>query len=66
MTEEGVETTFATHLLFGTYLLGEKLLPYLKAVSPEGGDNEGRVVIVSSGGMYNHKFPAWDTATSTG
>lgn len=60
LTSEGVEVTFATHLLFGTYLLGELLMPYLEA-SPD-----GRIACVSSGGMYNSKFPAWEDATSTG
>lgn len=59
LTSEGVEVTFATHLLFGTYLLGELLMPYLE-------EAEGRLVCVSSGGMYNSPFPSWDVATSTG
>jgi dehydrogenase/reductase SDR family protein 12 len=55
VNEEGFETTFAAHLLVGTYLLGKLALPALEA-------NRGRLVIVSSGGMYNTKFPEWETA----
>ena len=59
LTKEGLEVTFAAHLLFGTYLLGTLALPVLAA-------NQGRLIIVSSGGMLNTKFPAWHAATSTG
>jgi dehydrogenase/reductase SDR family protein 12 len=59
-TSEGVEITFATHLLFGTYLLTTLALDVLQSTP------ESRVVAVSSGGMYNTKFPSWDIATSTG
>ena len=53
-----METTFAAHLLFGTYLMTELAMPLLrKAEAP-------RVVVVSSGGMYNTAFPHWLTATS--
>ena len=58
LTSENVEVTLATHLLFGTYLLGKLALPALKATAG------GRVVVVSSGGMYNTKFPCWETAAS--
>ena len=45
MTSEGVEMTSATHLIFGSYLLTELLLPALnRAKAP-------RVLLVSSGGM---------------
>ena len=57
-TAEGVEVTFATHLLFGTYLLTTLALPTLE--STEG----ARVVVVSSGGMLNTKFPKWEVAAS--
>lgn len=60
LTSEGVEITLAVHLLFGTYLLGQLAMPYLEAT--EG----SRVIAVSSGGMYNTKFPVWDVASSTG
>ena len=49
-TSEGVEVTFATHLLFGTYLLTTLAMPTLE--STEG----ARVVVVSSGGMLNVPF----------
>ena len=60
-TSEGYETTFACHLLNGSYLLSTLLIPQLKAAG-----NEARTVFVSSGGMYNSKFPSWEKATSTG
>jgi len=56
LTAEGVETTIATHLVFGSYLLAELMMPALtRAPQP-------RVVLVSSGGMYNTRFPKLDTA----
>ena len=58
LTSERVETTFACHLLFGTYLLGELAMPALEASA------DARVVVVSSGGMYNTKFPSWEVATA--
>jgi dehydrogenase/reductase SDR family member 12 len=58
LTDEGIETTFAAHLLFGTYLLTNLALPTLTATP------DSRVVVVSSGGMYNTKFPQWSLATS--
>jgi len=58
LTVEGYEVTFATHLLFGTYLLTSLAMPLLKATPGS------RVVAVSSGGMYNTKFPSWDVATA--
>eukprot|EP01034_Spumella_vulgaris_P022640 gene22640-28780_t len=60
VTSEGVESTFAAHLLFGTYLLGSLALPTLNNTK------DSRLIVVSSGGMYNTKFPSWSTATSTG
>lgn len=59
LTEEGVEVTFATHLLYGSYLMSKLATQYLKEAA------EPRVVMVSSGGMYNTKFPTWEKATST-
>jgi len=59
-TSEGYETTFACHLLNGSYLLSTLLIPQLKAAG-----DEARTVFVSSGGMYNSKFPSWERATST-
>jgi len=58
-TSEGVEVTFATHLVFGVHLLTRLLLPTLrKAPAP-------RVVFVSSGGMYNSAWPGAARAGST-
>jgi dehydrogenase/reductase SDR family protein 12 len=57
-SSEGREVTFASHLLGGSYLLSQLLVPQLKAA------DDGRVVFVSSGGMYNGKFPSWDIATN--
>jgi dehydrogenase/reductase SDR family protein 12 len=51
MTSENVETTFASHLAFGSCLLTKELLPLLRATP------NSRVVYTSSGGMYNSKFP---------
>lgn len=59
LTSEGMEVTFASHFLGGSYLLSQLLIPSLKeSTSP-------RVIFVSSGGMYNTKFPDWPTATSS-
>eukprot|EP00932_Pfiesteria_piscicida_P020397 SRR837773.720.p1 GENE.SRR837773.720~~SRR837773.720.p1 ORF type:complete len:501 (+),score=205.17 SRR837773.720:225-1505(+) len=58
LTSEGLETTFAAHFLFGTYLLGSLAMPALKATK------DARLIVVSSGGMYNTPFPAWDVATA--
>jgi dehydrogenase/reductase SDR family protein 12 len=60
LTADGIETTFASHFLFGTYLLGCLAMPVLECTP------ESRLVVVSSGGMYNTAFPDWATATSTG
>ena len=57
LTNEGIEVTFAAHLLFGTYLLTTLALPTLSSTP------DSRVVVVSSGGMYNTKFPQWAVAT---
>jgi len=59
LTSEGVETTFACHLLFGTYLLGELAMPVLERTP------DSRIVIVSSGGMYNTALPPWEVLSST-
>jgi dehydrogenase/reductase SDR family member 12 len=60
VTAEGTEVTFAAHLLGGSYLLTQLLLPQLKAA--EGG--AGRAIVVTSGGMYNFRLPEWDVLTS--
>ena len=44
LTDDGVEQTFACHLLFGSYLLTKLAKPLLEKAS------EPRVVFVSSGG----------------
>lgn len=62
LTEEGVETTFATHFLYGSYLLPKLLVPTLRKVGSAG--REPRVIIMSSGGMYNVAFPSWSVAAS--
>ena len=59
LTSEGQETTFASHLLFGSYLLGDLALPILKKTKG------GRMIMVSSGGMYNYKMPSWEILSST-
>jgi len=56
-TTEGDEVTFASHFLYGSYYLGKLLRPTIDK-------KEGRVIFVSSGGMYNTKFPSWAIATS--
>ena len=61
LTNEGVEVTFATHLLFGTYLLGK--LAFDSGILT--GTEFSRFIVVSSGGMYNTKFPSWELATAT-
>ena len=57
LTKEGVETTFAAHLLFGTYLLGTLAMEVLKSTE------DSRLVVISSGGMYNTAFPDWNIVT---
>jgi len=60
LTTEGVEVTFATHLLFGVYLLGSLAMPTL-------GNSSGRCIIVTSADMLQYKFPKWaDAASLTG
>mmetsp|Transcript_22336 Transcript_22336/g.50503 ORF Transcript_22336/g.50503 Transcript_22336/m.50503 type:complete len:394 (+) Transcript_22336:74-1255(+) len=51
VTREGVETTVAAHLAFGSYLLTEQLKPALRRAL------EPRVVLVSSGGMLTTRWP---------
>jgi dehydrogenase/reductase SDR family protein 12 len=58
VTSEGIETTFAAHLLFGSYLLVSLAMDTLLATP------DSRVIAVSSGGMYNTKFPSWEVATN--
>ena len=60
MTSENYEVTFATHLLFGSYLLGTLFMPLLESTK------DSRLVLVSSGGMLNTKYPANLVDISTG
>jgi NAD(P)-dependent dehydrogenase (short-subunit alcohol dehydrogenase family) len=53
LTDDGIETTFATNVV-GPFLLTELLLPALRASAP------ARVINVSSGGMYTQKLHADD------
>lgn len=66
MTCEGNESTIASHLIGGSYLLTKLLLPQLKAVSSTSSSNNdvSRVIYVTSGGMLLTKFPSWDIATT--
>jgi dehydrogenase/reductase SDR family protein 12 len=57
-SSEGIEMTFASHLLGGTYLLTELLMPQLQAAE------HARVIVVTSGGMYNSGLPSWNVMTS--
>jgi len=58
LSPEGVEITFATHLAYGSYLLGKLAIPLLQSTKGS------RMIFVSSGGMYNTKFPSWEHAAS--
>ncbi len=59
LTKEGVENTFAAHLLYGTYLLGRLAMPTMEKT------RDSRIIMVSSGGMYNTKLPGWEHMAST-
>jgi len=64
---EGREVTLMSHLVCGSYQLTKLLLPSLKrAAEANAGGGGPRVVYVTSGGMYNAKFPAWEVAASAG
>ncbi|KAL7435900.1 hypothetical protein ACHAXH_006736 [Discostella pseudostelligera] len=65
VNSEGQEVTFMAHLVCGSYQLTKLLLPSLTKAS-EMSNGEARVVYVSSGGMYNTKFPDWEMAASMG
>ncbi len=56
LTADGYETTFATHLLHGSYLLSTLSLPLLSK------SRDPRVVFVSSGGALTTPFPSWELA----
>jgi len=53
LTSEGFETTFACQLAFGTYYISKNILKNM--------NEKGRIIVVSSGGMYNTKVPSWET-----
>jgi NAD(P)-dependent dehydrogenase (short-subunit alcohol dehydrogenase family) len=52
ITDDGLELTWATHVV-GPFLLTRLLVPNLRAAGPTGG---GRVVFVTSGGMYTRRL----------
>lgn len=52
-TPEGLEQTMASHLIFGSYYLSKSLYPLIEKKA-------GTIVFMSSGGMYNTKFPGWE------
>lgn len=58
LTDHGIEVTFASHLLYGSYLMTQLAQPFLRRSS------DPRVVMVSSGGMLNTPFPKWEVATA--
>lgn len=53
LTEEGIERTFATNLL-GSFLLTKHMTPLLEK------SDDGRIIFVSSGGMYTQKLDVND------
>jgi len=56
-TADGIELTFATHVV-GPHLLIERLAPLLEAAAPS------RVINVSSGGMYSQQLDLDDPQTA--
>eukprot|EP00559_Dactyliosolen_fragilissimus_P009944 CAMPEP_0184857652 /NCGR_PEP_ID=MMETSP0580-20130426/2804_1 /TAXON_ID=1118495 /ORGANISM="Dactyliosolen fragilissimus" /LENGTH=339 /DNA_ID=CAMNT_0027353367 /DNA_START=109 /DNA_END=1128 /DNA_ORIENTATION=+ len=60
VTSDGYESTFASHLLGGSFLLSKLLIPQLKNAG-----SEAKVIFVTSGGMLLTNFPSWDKATCT-
>eukprot|EP00560_Eucampia_antarctica_P006314 CAMPEP_0197824520 /NCGR_PEP_ID=MMETSP1437-20131217/1739_1 /TAXON_ID=49252 ORGANISM="Eucampia antarctica, Strain CCMP1452" /NCGR_SAMPLE_ID=MMETSP1437 /ASSEMBLY_ACC=CAM_ASM_001096 /LENGTH=352 /DNA_ID=CAMNT_0043424169 /DNA_START=96 /DNA_END=1154 /DNA_ORIENTATION=- len=60
LSSEGNEVVVTSHLIGGSYLLSTLLLPQLKAAG-----SESRVVFVTSGGLYNTKFPSWEKFLNT-
>ena len=63
VTQEGHETTFACHLLYGAYGLAKVMEPSLRACAALGG--APRCIFVTSGGMYNTKWPKWEIGSSS-
>ncbi|CAD7962407.1 unnamed protein product [Amoebophrya sp. A25] len=62
-TKDGVETTMATHLIFGSHYLTQLALPMLEETGGSS-SSTSRVVYTSSGGMYNSKWPGWGSLLS--
>lgn len=60
LSSEGNEIVATSHLVGGSYLLSTMLLPQLKAAG-----TEARVIFVTSGGLYNTKFPTWSKFMNT-
>lgn len=56
ISAEGFEVTLAAGLLHGAYLLSSLALPLLRKSS------DPRVIFMSSGGMYNGKWPGFEVA----
>jgi len=50
---EGVESTFASHFLYGNYWLGQKMMPLLKKSA------HPKILTVTSGGMYCYPLPTF-------
>jgi len=72
LTSEGNESTIASHLIGGSYLLSQLLLPQLKASAASTSSSSSstttapsRVIFTTSGGMYLTPLPSWEIATST-
>ena len=63
LTSVGMEATFASHLVGGSYFLAKLLNPQLEVSAANGKDP--RVIFVTSAGMYLSKMPSWDIATNT-
>jgi len=63
VTQEGHETTFACHLLYGAYGLAKVMEPSLRACAAHGG--APRCIFVTSGGMYNTMWPKWEIGSSS-
>lgn len=57
-TPQGVEATFALHLLYGSYLMTKLAITHLSR------SDDPRVVLVSSGGMLNVPWPTWEIGTA--
>jgi dehydrogenase/reductase SDR family protein 12 len=56
-TNEGLETTLATHLVCGAWLMVELAIPALRRAHES--KRNPRVVLMSAGGMLCSGFPSW-------